>query len=194
MRILLSGPPSCGKSSQGRRLAANLGIPHVSSGDLIRAAAAAGDPRDVALLAEVSDGSLAPSGAICHMVARRLEADDCADGFLLDGFPRKPLEAAFLVEMQRIDALVVLQASESTLLERLRSRVAAGRTDDDPANLPRRMAAFRTETMAAHRELARHDVPVVHVDAEGPPDLTATRIEAALAPFLRRDVRTLRFA
>ncbi len=192
MRILLSGPPSCGKSTQGRRLAAALGLPHVSSGDLIRAAAARGAARDVELLRLVSDGSLAPSGAIAHMVHRRLSEDDCGSGFVLDGFPRKPMEAAFIVSTYRIDALVVLEADEGTLLSRMRSRAAAGRADDDPAHFPRRIAAYESDTRAAQREIARARVPVIPISAAGSAEETEALIADAVAAF--SDRRALRFA
>lgn len=194
MRILLSGPPSSGKSTQGRRLAAILGIPHVSSGDLIRSAAAKGDPRDVKLLSMVSDGSLAPSGAIADMVARRLALPDCANGFLLDGFPRRPIEAAFIATSFRIDALLVMEADQETLLARVRSRAAAGRADDDPAHFPRRIHAFETETRGAHRELALRGIPAWSIDATGPKEATAAGIDQAIEGLLAKEPQALRLA
>jgi adenylate kinase len=194
MRILLSGPPSSGKSTQGRRLAAALGIPHVSSGDLIRSAAAKGAPRDVDLLRFVSDGSLAPSGVIADMVSQRLALPDCAEGFLLDGFPRRPLEAAFVAASFRIDALLVMEADQETLLARVRSRAAAGRPDDDPAHFPRRIMAFETETRAAHRELAGRGIPVFPIDATGPADTTAAQIDEVIEGLFAEESRSLRFA
>jgi adenylate kinase len=190
MRILLSGPPSSGKSTQGRRLAAALGLPHVSSGDLIREAARSGDPRDVELLRLVSDGSLAPSGAIANMVHRRLSRDDCEAGFVLDGFPRKPMEAAFAAMTFRIDALLVLETDRGTLLSRMRSRAAAGRADDDPAHFPRRIAAYESDTRSAQRELVRAGIPLIPISAAGCADETEALIAEAVATFAdRRDVR-----
>jgi adenylate kinase len=194
MRILLSGPPSSGKSTQGRRLAAALGIPHVSSGDLIRSAAARGAARDVELLRLVSDGSLAPSAAISQMVAERLALPDCADGYLLDGFPRRRAEASFIASLHPIDVLLVLEADRGTLLARIRMRAAAGRADDDPAHFPRRIEAFERETREAHRALARYGIPVLSINANSSPEVTASRLEDALASFAPGDPRSLRFA
>lgn len=194
MRILLSGPPSSGKSTQGRRLAAILGIPHVSSGDLIRSAAAKGDPRDVDILRSVSDGSLAPSDVIVHMVASRLALPDCAHGFLLDGFPRRPFEAAFITASFRIDALLVMEADQETLLERVRSRAAAGRPDDDPAHFPRRIHAFETETRGAHCELALRGVPVLAINAAGSKEVTAAGIDQVIESLLAMKCQAPRFA
>lgn len=178
MRILLSGPPSCGKTTQGRRLAALLGVPHVSSGDLIRKAAESGRAYDVALARLVSDGSLAPSGAICNMVQRRLCLPDCADGFVLDGFPRKREEAVFLTRLfPAIDALIILEASPSVLLDRVRRRFHEGRADDNPNHFPRRIAAFEEDTRAAHDELGRQDVAIFAVEADGAQADTAAEIE-----------------
>jgi adenylate kinase len=180
MRILLSGPPSCGKTTQGRRLAELLGVPHVSSGDLIRKAAESGRASDVALARLVSDGSLAPSGAICCMVQRRLFQPDCADGFVLDGFPRKREEAHFLTRLFAVDALIVLEASPSVLLDRVRRRFHEGRADDNPNHFPRRIAAFEEDTRAAHDELGRQDVPIFAVEADGVQTETAAAIEAVV--------------
>lgn len=181
MRILLSGPPNCGKTTQGKLLAAALGVPHVSSGDLIRSAAKSGRAVDVALARMVSDGSLAPSGAICGMVGRRLSQPDCAAGFVLDGFPRKREEAHFLMkQIPQIDGLIVMEASPSILIERVKMRYSEGRADDDPNHFPRRIAAFEEDTRAAHDELARYDVPILSIDADGAPADTVAAIETAV--------------
>lgn len=194
MQILLSGPPSSGKSTQGRRLAAALGLPHVSSGDLIRTAAARGNPLHVNLLHTVSDGSLAPSGPITQMVVNRLSRPDCASGFVLDGFPRKQLEAAVLVAKFRIDALIVLETDEDTLLSRVRSRAAAGRADDDPAHFPRRIAAYENDTKTAQTELVLAGIPRIPINASGTPEQTEALIEDAIGAYFVRDELSLRFA
>lgn len=169
-----------------------LGVPHVSSGDLIRNAAASGRESDILVARLVSDGSLAPSGAICGMVQRRLSQPDCADGFILDGFPRKREEAHFLTfQFPTIDALIVLEASPSVLIERVRRRAGEGRADDDPQHFPRRIAAFEEDTRAAHDELARRNVPIFSVDADGPVIQTAAAVET-LIDRIRAHVTPLR--
>lgn len=183
MRILVSGPPSVGKTRQGRDLARALGIPHVSSGDLIREAAACGDATARRLLGIVSDGSLAPSDAIARIVLDRLAEPDCRDGFVLDGFPRRLPEAEILLDHHGIDALFVLEARVEVLLERLRYRASQGRADDDPSALPRRIRAFENETRLAHATLVEAGIPLHRVDAEGTPaDISNVIMNALPAP------------
>jgi len=184
MRIVLSGPPSVGKSTQGRIAAERLGVPHVSSGALIRERAASGDPAAVALLRRVSDGSLAPSDTITAMVLERLGRPDCADGFVLDGFPRKPEEASALLDAlgtAGLDAFLVLEASPERLMARVMERSASsGRPDDDPAVFPHRIAVYMGQTTEVARVMAGHDVPVVRVDAEPEWPVVAESVRTAL--------------
>lgn len=180
MRILVSGPPSVGKTRQGGNLARTLGIPHVSSGDLIREAASAGDPVARRLLGIVADGSLAPSDAIARIVLDRLAEPDCRSGFVLDGFPRRVPEAEILLDHHGIDAIFVLEARFEVLLERLRYRASQGRVDDDPRALPRRIQAFENDTRLAHAVLEDAGVPLHRVDAEGGVDHISRVIMDAL--------------
>jgi adenylate kinase len=170
MRILVSGPPLAGKTRQGGNLAEALGVPHVSSGGLIREAAATGDPAAMRLLGLVSDGTLAPSDAITRLVMARLAEPDCREGFVLDGFPRRLPEAEALLDNHVVDALFVLEAPADVLFERLRYRASQGRADDDPSTLPRRILAFEIETRPAHALLSDAGVPYCRVDATGEPD------------------------
>lgn len=165
MRILVSGPPAVGKTRQGILLSRELGVPHISSGALIREAAAAGHPVARRLLGIVADGSLAPSEEITRLVLDRLSAEDCRDGFVLDGFPRKWQEAEGLLHRHHPDALFVLEADPSVLHERLRTRIQQGRADDDPAALRRRLQAYELETRRAHLVFSLSFVPVHSVDA-----------------------------
>jgi adenylate kinase len=180
MRILVSGPPLAGKTRQGGNVARMLGVPHVSSGDLIRQAAAAGDPAAMMMLGLVSDGTLAPSDAITRLVLARLAEPDCRGGFVLDGFPRRLPEAEALLDHHVIDALFVLEASSDILFERLRHRASQGRADDDPSTLPRRILAFEIETRTAHALLADAGVPYNRVDAVGEVDDISRAILEAL--------------
>lgn len=180
MRILVSGPPSVGKTRQGGNLARTLGIPHVSSGDLIREAAAAGDLVARRLLGIVADGSLAPSDAIARIVLDRLAEPDCRGGFVLDGFPRRIPEAEILLDHHGIDAVFVLEARFEVLLQRLRYRAAQGRADDDPRALPRRIQAFENDTRRAHGVLEDAGIPLHRVDAEGDADRITSIILDAL--------------
>lgn len=172
MRIVLSGPPSVGKTTQGRRLAELLSVPHVSSGALIRNGAAHGDERAIRLAGIVGDGSLAPSAEIVSIVLDRLSMPDCAQGFVLDGFPRKAEEAKALLAFDafRPDAFVVLSASASVLMQRVRDRNLQSsflRADDDPEVFPRRLEIYAVETAMVRAVMVASGVPVESVDAEG---------------------------
>lgn len=185
MRIVLSGPPSVGKTTQGKRLAAMLGVPHVSSGALIRHGAAHGDPRAQRLDGMVADGSLAPSRDIIDMVLERIDLHDCRNGFVIDGFPRKPVEAEALVAVHAIDAFVVLQASDAVLMSRVLERGRQSsfqRVDDDPAAFPRRMAAYREQTALVADVMIAADVAVQRIDAEGEPEDVWSLIRSVVHP------------
>ena len=167
MRILVSGPPASGKTRQGILLSRELGVPHVSSGALIRERAALGDPVARRLLGIVADGSLAPSEEIVRLVLERLTAEDCRHGFVLDGFPRKWEEAEELLDRHRPDAVFVLEADASILRERLATRIRQGRADDDPGALRRRMDAYEQETGRAQLVFRLASVPVHSIDVAG---------------------------
>lgn len=182
MKLVLSGAPSVGKTTQGRRLAEWLGVPHISSGELIRAGAAAGNADAIAMLQSTADGSLAPSGAIIHLVMSRLSIGDCGYGYVLDGFPRKIEEAEALCDSEyRPEMFVALKASEVVLMHRLLTRAAvAGRADDDPAVFPRRVAVYRRETELVTNVMRDFCVPVLSVDAEFGPDAVQSTLRSII--------------
>ncbi|MFC6048825.1 adenylate kinase family protein, partial [Methylobacterium hispanicum] len=117
------------------------------------------------LLDIVADGSLAPSEEITRLVLERLSAEDCRDGFVLDGFPRKWQEAEGLLDHLRPDAVFVLKADATILRERLDTRIRQGRADDDPRALRRRMDAYEQETRRAQLVFRLACVPVHAIDA-----------------------------
>lgn len=187
MRIVLSGPPSVGKSTQGQAISRWLGVPHISSGGLIRRLAAAGNPTARRMLDIVADGSLAPSDDIIRMMLDRISQPDCVEGFVLDGFPRKPEEARALLSNidTSLDRFVVLRASAETLMFRVleRSRqTAIFRADDDPEVFPRRIAVYEAETRAVREVMRAAGVPTLDVDASGSAPEVEAAVRFALAP------------
>ncbi len=125
--ILLLGAPGAGKGTQAAFLTEKLGIPHVASGDLFRAAIA--NQTELGKLAKsyMDRGELVPDDVTIAMVMERLSQPDCAGGALLDGFPRtieqaKALEQALAERGSRLAAVLFIRASEATLLERLGGR------------------------------------------------------------------------
>ncbi|RXZ82769.1 adenylate kinase [Paenibacillaceae bacterium] len=127
MNILFMGPPGAGKGTQAERIVTEFGIPHISTGDAFRLAIKQGTPLGVKANEYVNKGLLVPDDVTNGIVRDRLKLDDCANGFLLDGFPRTLAQAealdAMLAEMdRRIDHVVNLKVDRSLLLARLTGR------------------------------------------------------------------------
>ncbi|MGH7362407.1 MAG: adenylate kinase [Candidatus Methylomirabilales bacterium] len=129
MRVILLGPPGAGKGTQAQRLTQTLGIPQVSTGDILRAAAAAGTPLGREAKATMDQGALVPDGVVIGIIQERLAAPDCARGYILDGFPRTAAQAEALGE--------TLQALGTPLTAVLSITV-------DPEELVRRLSGRRT--------------------------------------------------
>jgi len=122
--IILIGPPGCGKGTQAARLASRLSIPHISTGDILRAAVKAGTPLGVQVAAIMAAGGLVGDGLITDLVRDRLLADDAARGFVLDGYPRTASQAAALDTMRAPDSflVVLIQVPHEAIVKRMASR------------------------------------------------------------------------
>jgi adenylate kinase len=164
MRLVLLGPPGAGKGTQSARLVEKLGIPQLSTGDMLRAAVAAGSPIGLKAKALMDAGQLVPDDVVIGIIDQRIDALDCANGFILDGFPRTVAQAEALRELlarkrMNLDAVVELVVDENALVDRMRKRVAetlaAGkevRADDNPESFKTRLDAYRIQTapVSAH--------------------------------------------
>lgn len=164
MRLVLLGPPGAGKGTQSARLVEKLGIPQLSTGDMLRAAVAAGTPIGLKAKAIMDAGQLVPDAVVIGIIDQRIDAPDCANGFILDGFPRTVAQAEALRELLArkgigLDAVVELVVDENALVDRMRKRVeetlAAGkpvRADDNPESFKTRLDAYRQQTapVSAH--------------------------------------------
>jgi adenylate kinase len=160
MRLILLGPPGAGKGTQATRLVEKYGIPQLSTGDMLRAAAKAGTPIGLKAKAIMDTGSLVPDEIVVGIIAQRVEEADAVRGFILDGFPRtvaqaKSLDAILAEKHHELDAAIELSADPDKLVDRIIRRAeetrAAGkpvRPDDDPVVFKTRLDAYRRDTAA----------------------------------------------
>ena len=158
MRIILLGPPGSGKGTQAQRLVQRYGIVQLSTGEMLRAAVAAGTPVGLRAKDIMASGGLVPDEIVVGVIADRIELPDAKKGFILDGFPRTVPQAEALDDLLKhkhlkLDAVIELRVNESALLQRVETRVAEMlargedvRVDDTPEVLTKRLAAYRSLT------------------------------------------------
>src|SRR6201990_54532 len=158
MRLILLGPPGSGKGTQAQRLVSKHGIVQLSTGEMLRAAVAAGTPIGLQAKEIMANGGLVPDEVVVGIISDRIEQPDAKNGFILDGFPRTVPQAAALDELLKhkhlkLDAVIELRVNESALLQRVETRAeetrARGegvRVDETPGVLSKRLAAYRSQT------------------------------------------------
>jgi adenylate kinase len=154
MRLILLGPPGAGKGTQAQRLVKDYGIVQLSTGDMLRAAAAAGTSVGKKAQAIMDRGDLVPDDIMIEIISDRLDQPDMANGFVLDGFPRTVPQAEALSDLLarkglNLDAVVEIQVDEDVLLSRIKRRIhetGGARADDDPDVLKKRLAVYRELT------------------------------------------------
>ena len=167
MRLILLGPPGAGKGTQAVRLVEKHGIPQLSTGDMLRAAVAAGTPVGLQAKAVMEAGGLVSDAIVIGIVADRIEQPDARNGFILDGFPRtvaqaEALDAMLAEKHMELDAVVELVVDQDALVHRIVKRAAeaaaAGqpvRKDDDPEVFKTRLAAYNADTAVVAPYYAR---------------------------------------
>jgi adenylate kinase len=182
VRIVLVGPPGSGKGTQGAAMAARLGIPHLSTGDLLRREIAERTPRGEQLALVVQSGELVPDVVMAELVSDAVRR--AGGGFILDGFPRTAGQADFLdglmdASASPIDAVLVFRVPEAELVARLRARARADDTGD--------AIQLRLDLSRHHEEeLLRHyRGRVVEVDALGEIESITDRALDALREQMR---------
>lgn len=158
MRIILLGPPGSGKGTQAQLLVQRYGIVQLSTGEMLRAAVAAGTPVGLKAKEIMASGGLVPDDVVVGIISDRIDQPDAKNGFILDGFPRTVPQAEALDELLKhkhlkLDAVIELRVNESALLNRVETRVAQMRErgeevrlDDTPEVLTKRLASYRNQT------------------------------------------------
>ena len=122
MNVIFLGPPGAGKSTQAVRVCERLGIPQISTGDILRRAMKEGTPTGLAAKSYVDKGLLVPDEVVIAIVRERLAMEDCRKGYILDGFPRTVPQAEALAQFVQIDAVIDIEVSDEKLTERLSGR------------------------------------------------------------------------
>jgi len=158
MIVIFLGPPGAGKGTQAKMIASKHGIPQLSTGDMLRAAVAAGTELGLKCKAIMDAGDLVSDEIMAGVIADRIDHDDCKDGFLLDGFPRTLPQGEVLEEMLKakgrpVDVVLELRVNEEELVNRLNSRIAdtkaAGgevRADDNEETFRKRLGVYSSQT------------------------------------------------
>jgi adenylate kinase len=152
VNVLLLGPQGSGKGTQAKRIAAEYGIPHVSTGDMFRAEERAGTELGRRVASILAAGELVPDEITVDLIEERLSRDDARDGFVLDGFPRNLAQAYALDTMltgigRELDAILYFDLDDEVARQRALGRAAQeGRDDDTPEVIGRRLAIYHDQT------------------------------------------------
>jgi len=185
MRMLIMGPPGAGKGTQAKQVAAEFGIPAISTGDIFRSNVANQTELGKIVSEIMNKGELVPDSLTVELVADRLAQPDTAPGFLLDGFPRTLPQVESLDKILAdlgiaLDVVLSLVVDEDTLVARMLKRAEIeGRADDNEETIRRRFEVYAAETeplLATYRDRGL----LVEVDGLGAVDEVNARIVAAV--------------
>jgi adenylate kinase len=187
MRLVLLGAPGSGKGTQATRLKDHLQVPHISTGDLLRAEVAAGSTLGLAAKEIMARGDLVSDAILLGMLEARFSRPDTDNGFILDGYPRNLAQASALGDLlarigQPIDCAVQLDVDSELLVQRIAGRAKAeGRADDNPESVRKRLDIYAQQTAPVVDYYRQHGM-LAMVDGVGTLDQVFTRIVEAIAP------------
>ena len=184
LRLIFLGPQGSGKGTQASRLARLMGVPHISTGEMLRQAVADGTELGKKADAIMQAGDLVPDELVVAMVAERLDQADAACGYILDGFPRNVSQAKALDEVLSVplDGLVQLDVPHEELMKRMLLRAEQeGRADDTEEGISRRLAIYWEETAPLSDYYRETGSKVYVVDGLGGIDEIFARVSLALA-------------
>jgi adenylate kinase len=189
MRLVLLGAPGSGKGTQATRLREHLQVPHISTGELLRAAVAAGTPLGQQAKAVMAAGNLVSDEIVLGMLEERFTQPDTRNGFILDGYPRNLAQAGALDKLlerirQPMDLAVQLEVGNELLVDRLAGRAKAeGRADDSPDAVRNRLKVYDQQT-APVIDYYRNQGKLAHLDGVGTLDEVFNRILEAIDPYV----------
>lgn len=206
MNLVFLGPPGAGKGTQAAVVSQALNIPHISTGDMFRKAMREGTPTGLKAKAYIDNGQLVPDSVTIEMVAERLAEADCANGYLLDGFPRNLDQAEALEGISKLDAVVDIAVADEKLITRLSGRRVCPkcggtyhitklsdetrcpdcggeliqRDDDNPATIANRLSVYHAQTSPLTAFYAEKGM-LKQVDGALPMEEVTSQILKALA-------------
>lgn len=185
VRLVFLGPPGAGKGTQAKLLSTELGIPHISTGDMLRAEVGSGSPLGARVKDTMDQGKLVSDDLIIEVIGERIKRSDCVGGYVLDGFPRTVAQAEGLKKMlglvsQSLSAVVFFQLNNEAILSRLEHRRGAEARKDDALDVQlERLNVYEQQTapLVAFYERSGE---LMRVDANGSIEQVFDRLKSAV--------------